>query len=85
MQFRHPDETTNLAPGVRAPSGIYVVSHHAPAHAVPHEVLIPATTILPACNACAGVRFNLRSLSPVPIWEHKFFWPPGRLPPEFSQ
>ena len=80
MQLRHPDETTDLAPGTRAPSGIYVVTHHAPAHAPPHEVLIPATMILPACNVCVGVRFSLRSLSPVPIAEHKFFWPPGRLP-----
>ena len=45
MQFRHPDETTE-----RAPSGIYVVSHNVPTHAVPHDVLIPATMILPACT-----------------------------------
>jgi hypothetical protein len=73
MQSRHSDETTDLAPGTRAPSGIYVVSHHAPAHAPAHEVLIPATMILPGCNVCAGVRFSLRSLSPVQIGEHKFF------------
>jgi hypothetical protein len=80
MQSRHPDETNDLVPGVNAASGIYTVSHHAPAHAIPHDVLVPATIILPACNACAGVRFSLRSLSPVPIGEHRFFWPPNHLP-----
>ncbi len=74
MQACHSTETTNLPSGTRVPSGIYVVSHYAPAHAPPHEVLIPATMILPGCNVCAGVRFSLQTMA-VPIAEHKFFWP----------
>ena len=84
MQSRHSDKTTDLAPGTRAPSGIYVVSHRDPSHASPHEVMVPVPTILPMCNACAGVRFS-RSLLPVPIGEHKFFWPPGRRSPGASR
>jgi hypothetical protein len=49
------------------------VSHRSPAHALPHEVLIPAGVRLPKYNACAGVVFSLRSYAPQPIGENEFF------------
>ena len=68
------DATANMPAGQEAPAtGIYVVSHFQPAHAIPHEVLIPGGTILPKCRVCAGVRFNLRALAPQPIEENEFF------------
>ncbi len=67
-------ETSNLAAGTEAPAnGIYVVTHLHPAHAQPHEVLIPARIILPRCSFCADVRFSLRSLATQPIGENEFF------------
>jgi hypothetical protein len=67
-------ETANLLAGTLAPAtGIYVVTHREPAHAVPHDVLIPAAMILPKCKRCIGVRFSLRSLATPPIEENEFF------------
>jgi hypothetical protein len=44
-------QTANLPAGIEAPlASIYVVSHYKPAHAVPHEVLIAVSMILPECN-----------------------------------
>jgi hypothetical protein len=66
--------TANLRPGTLAPAtGIYVVSHREPAHAQPHEVLIPAGAILPGCKACSDVRFSLKAYAPQPIEENEFF------------
>jgi hypothetical protein len=66
--------TANLPAGTIAPAtGIYVVSHRSPAHALPHEVLIEAGVRLPRCNACTGVAFSLRSYAPQPIGESEFF------------
>ena len=66
--------TANLQPGTLAPAtGIYVVQHRNPAHAQPHEVLIPASTILPACNVCLGARYSLKAYAPEPYEENEFF------------
>jgi hypothetical protein len=67
-------KTSNLPAGTEAPAtGIYVVSHLHPAHALPHDVLIPAHIMLPRCSFCADVRFSLRSLANQPIGENEFF------------
>ena len=57
--------TVNLRPGTLAPAtGIYVVQHRNPAHAQPHEVLIPVGTPLPECRMCTDVRFSLHRSFP---------------------
>lgn len=53
--------------------GIYVVSHHNPPHAPPHEVLIAVPMILPKCKICANVRFRLKIPLPERISENLFF------------
>jgi hypothetical protein len=66
--------TANLQPGTSAPAtGIYVVQHRNPAHAQPHEVLIPAGVILPVCNICSGAKFSLKAYAPQPFEENEFF------------
>ena len=68
------DATANLTPGTLAPAtGIYVVSHKSPAHALPHEVLIDEGVVLPNCKACTGVVFSLKSHAPQPLRENEFF------------
>jgi hypothetical protein len=68
--------TANLLSGTAAPAtGIYVVQHRNPAHAQPHEVLIPKDTLLPKCNFCAEVRFSLKAYAPQPYQESEFFCP----------
>ena len=67
-------QTSNLAAGTEVPcAGIYVVSHHDPHHAPPHEVQIAVLMILPECTTCAGVRFSLRSRKTEPIEDNEFF------------
>jgi hypothetical protein len=76
--------TANLTPGIEAPAtGIYVVSHRSPAHALPHDVLIAVRTILPKCRVCTDVRFSLRMLATQPIEESEFFRY-ARILPKFS-
>ena len=53
--------TTDLRVGFYAEPGVYVVSHHDPAHAVPHEVVIEETMLLPQCRFCDDVRFTLKT------------------------
>jgi hypothetical protein len=66
--------TANLHPGIAAPAtGIYVVSHRMPAHAQPHDVLIPRHMVLPGCLSCSEVRFSLRALATQPIEENEHF------------
>ena len=77
-------QSSNLPAGrVVSFPGIYIVSHLNPAHAVPHDVLIKALTILPKCNSCAGVRFSLRSLPIEWIEDNQFFqeWPVNKATP----
>jgi hypothetical protein len=66
-------DTTNLSPGMRAPAGIYVVSHRDPAHTGPHEVRIAAPMVLPECNACRRVRFSRKCDITPPIEDSEFF------------
>jgi hypothetical protein len=81
-------KTANLLPGTGAPAtGIYVVTHRDPAHAQPHEVLIPAETPLPDCRLCSGVTFSLKAYAPQPYAENEFFVPsppPTSKPPGYS-
>jgi hypothetical protein len=66
--------TANMPAGQEAPAtGIYVVSHKSPAHALPHEVLIHSGMVLPKCRICADVKFSLRAFAPQPIGENEFF------------
>jgi hypothetical protein len=65
---------SNLPAGAQAPMpGIYVVSHYQPSHAMPHEIMIPTTMILPKCRDCVGVRFSFRSPPIELIGENEFF------------
>ena len=52
---------------------LYVVVHQNPAHTVPHEISIPAPTMLPECNECRGVRFSFKRVLPKEIGEGEFF------------
>ena len=66
--------TANLPSSTLAPAtGIYVVQHRDPAHAQPHEVLIPVGTPLPECRIYADVRFSLKAYAPQPFTENEFF------------
>ena len=68
--------TANLRPGTAAPAtGIYVVQHRNPPHAQPHEVLIPAATVLPNCQVCSRATFSLKAYAPQPYEENEFFSP----------
>jgi hypothetical protein len=65
--------TANLAAGTDAPcSGVYVMSHHNPAHAPAQEIAIVAPSVLPRCPLCADVRFSLKYPAQ-PIEENEFF------------
>jgi hypothetical protein len=65
---------SDLPPGTEAPiAGIYVVMHKNPAHALPHEILISAPTVLPECHECNSVRFSLKTPLPTPMEQHEFF------------
>jgi hypothetical protein len=65
--------TANLPAGTIVPAtGIYVVSHRSPAHALPHQVLIQAGVKLPEWNACVGVVFSPRCYAPQPIGVNEF-------------
>ena len=66
--------TCDLPAGHQAEPGIYVVSHHEPAHIVPHEVLVEEPILLPACRLCANVRYSLKSALPQRINEHQMLW-----------
>jgi hypothetical protein len=68
-----PDPTRNIQPGAVAPAGIYVVSHRYPSHALPHEVTISASIVLPGCSYCTGVHFSRKCSSPMPIEDCEFF------------
>ena len=71
------DKTANLPAGIEAPhTGVYVVSHRNPAHALPHEVAIVRPTILPKCSGCSDVRFSLKYPAAQPIRENEFFREP---------
>jgi hypothetical protein len=74
MRFvRDPSlNTSDLRVGFYAEPGIYVVTHHNPAHAVPHEVIIEEPTLLPPCRFCDDVRFSLKS-TPERIAENYMF------------
>jgi hypothetical protein len=65
--------THNLASGMLAPSGIYVVTHRDTAHEGAHEVRIAAPILLPECNTCRRVRFSRKCDITPPIEEYKFF------------
>ena len=66
--------TANLSAATHAPhTGVYVVSHRNPHHALPHEVAIVAPLILPKCKRCDDVRFSLKGLLAQPIGESEFF------------
>jgi hypothetical protein len=78
MEFLHvcqvPKRRPNLPAGMPAPhTGVYVVSHYHPPHAVTREVAIVAAMILPHCNICADVRFSLEALAAEPIRDSEFF------------
>ena len=64
--------TSDLRVGFYAEPGVYLVSHHNPAHAVPHEVFIEEPTLLPPCRFCDDVRFSLKS-DPERITENYMF------------
>ena len=67
-------ETANLPAGTMAPTaGVYVVSHHNPPHAMPHQVWLGEPRILPARNGCSGVRFSLQRLPVGRLEDHEFF------------
>jgi hypothetical protein len=67
-------ETSNLCAGTVTPFvGIYVVSHFDPSHAPSHEVMITTPMVLPKCNACADVRFSLRSAPVQLIEDNEYF------------
>jgi hypothetical protein len=67
-------QISNLRAGTETPFvGIYVVSHLAPSHAVPHEVSIAALMILPKCNLCEDVRFSFRRPATQAIGDNEFF------------
>jgi hypothetical protein len=66
--------TANLPAGTDAPhTGVYVVSHRNPAHALPHEVAIVIPFVLPKCRHCEDVRFSLKYPAAQPIGENEFF------------
>jgi hypothetical protein len=72
-ELRRHESTFDLAAGSECPAtGIYVVSHHDPEHAPPHEVLIVAPFIFPKCKICADVRFSLMRLPVEVIHENQF-------------
>jgi hypothetical protein len=63
----------NLPAGTDVPcSGVYVMSHHNPAHAPAHEIAIVAPSVLPPCPLCADVRYSLKYPAQ-PIEENEFF------------
>jgi hypothetical protein len=72
--------TSDLRVGFYAEPGIYVVTHHDPAHAVPHEVIIEEPMSLPQCRFCEDVRFSLKS-TPERITENYMF---ASVPHELS-
>jgi hypothetical protein len=47
--------------------------HREPAHAQPHEVLIPAGPFLPNCDLCSGTTLSLKAYAPQPYEENEFF------------
>jgi hypothetical protein len=64
----------DLPAGAQCPAtGIYVVTHRNPPHALPHEVLIAAPSVLPRCKTCADVRFSLMRLPVEAIHENEHF------------
>jgi hypothetical protein len=66
--------TANLPAGTHAPhTGVYVVTHRNPHHALPHEVAVVVPMILPKCKLCDDVRFSLKGLLAQPIGESEFF------------
>jgi hypothetical protein len=74
--------TADMPAGREAPAiGIYVVSHHQPAHTMPHDVLIRGGMLLPKCRLCADVRFSLRAAMSQPIEENEFFLDDGERSP----
>lgn len=75
MRFNDSSKTWNLPAGTYAQPGIYVVSHHEPAHIPPHEIAVAEPTLLPACRLCADVRFSMKSPMPESIAENHLFWP----------
>jgi len=66
-------DTHNLATGMLAPPGIYVVTHWNPPHTQPHKVRIAAPMVLPECNTCREVRFSRKCDITPPIEESEFF------------
>jgi hypothetical protein len=72
---------SQLRPGTAAPAtGIYVVAHREPAHAQPHEVLIPAGTILPNCYICSGTTSASKLTRRQPYEENEGFSLPKKRP-----
>ncbi|HEV3110314.1 MAG TPA: hypothetical protein VGY99_07450 [Candidatus Binataceae bacterium] len=82
MQIQNPsgDPTKGIPPGAVAAPGIYVVVHREPAHTTPHEVTISAPIVLPECSDCAGVRFNRKCSSPIPVEDCECFQSPTTAP-----
>ena len=74
MRFmRDPSlNTSDLRVGFYADPGVYIGTHHDPAHTVPHEVIIEEPTLLPPCRFCDDVRFSLKS-EPERITENYMF------------
>ena len=71
--FTHP-KSFDLPAGAECPvTGIYAVTHRNPPHALPHEVLIAAPSVLPRCKTCADVRFSLMRLPVEAIHENEHF------------
>jgi len=74
MRFmRDPSlNTSDLRVGFYADPGVYIGTHHDPAHTVPHEAIIEEPTLLPPCRFCDDVRFSLKS-EPERITENYMF------------
>jgi hypothetical protein len=64
---------SNMRPGDFCASGIYVVSHRNPDHAVPHEILIASDRVLPRCSDCDEVRFSFKCALTARIEDSRFF------------
>jgi hypothetical protein len=69
---------SNLSAGSLAEPGIYVVSHRV--HAVPHEVIIRRSMILPHCKICGNVRYSWKCSLPQDIEENDFFFDVNPVP-----
>jgi hypothetical protein len=63
----------NLPAGSWALTGVYVVSHFEPTHAIPHEIVVRTETALPQCKLCRNVRFSWKCSATQLIEENAFF------------